>query len=134
MKNKYQMLGLIAVIAVFSSFALAQAVVLTVTKQGPANTPPLRWKITATNPDEVATVDSMTYQYVDPDLNTVTGEVSIIHWNARSDGVYIILSYGSLPDVPDGSSGSTVTVTGTYADGTPFSVSGPGFMWRRWGG
>ncbi len=134
-KNKFRILGLFAFIAVVSSIALAQAGVITVTKLGSADkAPPLRWKIFATDPYEIATVDSMTYQYVDPELNIVTGSVNITNWSARSDGIYIILSYGSLPDVPDGSSGSTVTVSGTYTDDTPFEISGPGFLWRRWGG
>jgi hypothetical protein len=134
-KNKFRILGLVAIIAVVSSIALAQADVLSVAKLGSAEkAPPLRWKLFATDPYDIATVDSMTFQFVDPDLNTVTGSVNIIHWSARSDGIYIILSYGSLPDVPDGSSGSTVTVSGTYTDGTPFEISGAGFLWRRWGG
>jgi hypothetical protein len=136
MNRKHMISGLVVIISIISSIALVQAGVLTVTKLGPTNAvraPPLRWKLSAIDPNKVETIDHMYYIYHDPILGTQTGEVVIRQWNARSDGVYIILEYGSIPNIPDDATGSKTKITGTY-DGLPFEIYGPGFLWRRWGG
>jgi hypothetical protein len=131
MRTKNAIIGLIAVISVLSSIVMVHAGVLALTPLGPENSPLIRYKLSATDPYDIATLDHMYFSYVDPALGTVTGEVLIQNWNARSDGVYIALNVPSIPIVPDDAQGSAVTLEGTYSDGAPFSIGGVGFMWAR---